>query len=77
MHLNVFPKKEKAKRQREEAIYKEELKILVMDEGRKQFAIEVVEALPLVESRGKQASSEVFQGCLNPDGKAPVVHKYV
>ena len=37
--------KEKAKRQREEAIYKEEVKVFVMDEGRKQFAIEVVDAL--------------------------------
>ena len=72
-----FREKEKANRQREEAIYKGGVKIFVMDEGRKQFAIEVVEALPLVESRGKQASSEVFQGCLNPDGKAPVAHDSV
>ena len=46
-----FREKEKAKRQREEAIYKEGVKIFVMDEGRKQF---VIEALPLAEGMGKQ-----------------------
>ena len=48
-----FRKKDKAKRQREEGIYKEEVKTFVMDEWRKQFAIEVVESLPLVLVGGK------------------------
>ena len=50
-----FREKQKATRQREEAIDKEEVTIFVMDEGRKQVVIEVVEALPFVEVRGKQA----------------------